>query len=136
MIEEPVTSRELRVFGLGAGAILLALPTAGMLLRPREHYPLAIPVGLALGALLMTMGAFFPRALAPVYGKWMVLARAIARFNTIVLLTATYCLVLVPLGLLLRLVRTDPMDRQMEKGSYWRRPRSHSLGNKHFERQF
>lgn len=136
MIEEPVSSKELRVFGLGAGAILLALPTLATILRRSERSSLFFVVPLALGALLVLLGAFFPGALRPVYRRWMVFARAIAQFNTLVLLTVAFYLVLAPIGLLLKLIQGDPMERQMKPGTYWRKPRPHSLGARHFERQF
>ncbi len=129
----PVTTRRLREFGLGAGGILLAL--AIVFRWSGKPAPLVAAL-LTLSALFFLLGALAPTWLTPVFRGWMSFAGIIGRINTAVILTATFFLILTPLGLMMKLLKRDPMARHMKGGSYWRKPRTHSRGNKHFERQF
>jgi hypothetical protein len=129
----PVTTRRLREFGLGAGGILLVL---AIVLRWRGKPAPLVAALLTLSALFLLLGALAPTWLTPVFRGWMAFAGIIGRINTAVILTVTFFLILTPLGLMMKLLKRDPMARQMKAGSYWRKPRTHSRGNKHFERQF
>ena len=129
----PVTTRRLREFGLGAGGILLVL---AIVLRWRGKPAPLVAALLSLSALFLLLGALAPTWLTPVFRGWMAFAGIIGRINTAVILTVTFFLILTPLGLMMKLLKRDPMARQMKGGSYWRKPRTHSRGNKHFERQF
>ncbi len=125
--------KDLRVFGLGVGAALLLF--GALALYSGRHPGLAAPL-LAAGVLLVLLGAAAPGALSPAYGPWMAFARALGWFNTRLLLTLVFFLVFTPVGLLMRLFGSDPMERRFGPGTYWRKPPPHSLGPRHFERQF
>jgi saxitoxin biosynthesis operon SxtJ-like protein len=129
----PVGTKRLRGFGLGAGAILLALA-----LWLRFHgRPTPLVAGLLiLSALFLLLGALAPTWLSPVFRGWMAFGGFLGRMNTALILTLTFLLILTPLGLIMRLFKRDPMARRIEGATYWRKPRTHSRADKHFERQF
>lgn len=66
---------------------------------------------------------------------WLRIARAIGTLNTIVLLTILYWLVVVPLGLILRLLGQDPLRvRRGSETTLWHEKRPLHLDSLH--RQF
>ena len=62
-----------------------------------------------------------PGSMRPVYVLWMCLAMPIGWTVSHLLLLAVYYLVLTPIGLILRLLRHDPLDRRFDRlaTSYW-----------------
>ena len=93
-----------------------------------------------LGALALVMGGVALLAagrLAPVHTVWMRGAEALGWINTRLLLGLVYYIVMTPIGVLMRLLGRDPLDRQLaDRASYWknREPRSDPRGG--MERQF
>ena len=109
-------ARELRRFGLMVGAIFAIIAIVPLLLRgdgPRG-WALLIAGG------LMTLGLVFPRALGPVYRVWMWVGHILGQFNTRLLLGLVYFLMMTPMGVVMRLMGRDPLDRQLkDRPSYW-----------------
>ncbi len=91
-----------------------------------------------LGSLLVAGGLLVPRWLVPVERGWMWCAATIGAFNARVILTIAYCVLLTPVGLLLRLFRRDPLDRRLRSGdSYWRtRPPEPPPAPERYARQY
>jgi Saxitoxin biosynthesis operon protein SxtJ len=77
----------------------------------------------ALGALFFCgLGfAFLPGFLSPVYGRWLKIAHAIGKVNTLVLLTLAYYLVITPAALVKRVLGGKPLPVEPDKAavSYW-----------------
>jgi hypothetical protein len=70
-------------------------------------------------ALLWVPALAYPRALGPVYTGWMRFALVIGFINTRLILGGLFFLVFTPVGLLLRLLGSDPMRRKVRgQGSY------------------
>jgi hypothetical protein len=67
------------------------------------------------------LGLLVPAAVRPLYVGWIVLAFPIGWTVSHVLLGAIYYLILTPVGLILRLVGHDPMNRTLEPDAetYW-----------------
>lgn len=74
-------------------------------------------IGLAAGLL----SALYPRALRPLYLGLTLLTFPIGFVMSPVILAALYFLVLTPVGLVLRLVGSDPMQRALDQSAstYW-----------------
>ena len=74
-----------------------------------------------LGAALTVLGLTTPVVLKPVYRVWMALAVVLGFVMTRVILTVVYYLVMTPIGLVMRLLGKDPLDRRPDPGaaSYW-----------------
>ncbi len=104
-------TQELRQFGLIFSALLLAL-FAGLIpwllgrAWPLWPWMLAAPiVGLAL---------LLPRALHPLYRFWMAFGAVAGWINTRLILGLLFFLMVLPIGLLMRLLRGDPLRRRLQ----------------------
>jgi carbamoyltransferase len=73
----------------------------------------------AVGSLLLLV---LPHVRLPAYRGWLRVALPFGRLLTGALLTVVYLLVVTPIGLLLRLVGRDPLERRIDRGAatYWR----------------
>lgn len=130
-VEKEVTRTNLRVLGIGFFFILSGI--GGFLLWKGLTITGVVLLGAGMG--FGGVGVFAPFLLKPVYGPWMVVAEKLGRINTVVLLAAIYYLAITPIGLVMRLVGKNPLDRGKRRAkSYWKKTmvRSHE----HFERQF
>jgi len=107
---------ELRRFGL-----LMAVPLMiiGALLVWKERF--LGPYVIVLAALFLITGLVTPKLLKPVERIWMAFARVLSVIMTHVLLTLTFFLVITPVGIVLRLIGRDVLQRRFEpeKRSYW-----------------
>jgi len=74
-----------------------------------------------LAALFLVAGLAAPRALAPVERAWRQFAELLGAVTTRVLVTLTFLLVMVPIGLLRRLFGVDSLGLRFDraKSSYW-----------------
>jgi hypothetical protein len=112
----PKTPTELRTFGLVmAGA--LGVFGAIALWRGRAVGPWL--VGAAV--LLLACGLLLPRALQPIERVWMKVGEVLGMVMTTVILTLTFCLVMTPLGVSMRLFGKDTLGRRFDRrrSSYW-----------------
>jgi len=84
---------------------------------------------LVLGGILVTIGVVVciwalasPRTVGPVYDGWMRFGRALGTVVSTVLLSVLYYVVLTPVGWLMRLTGTDPLERKLDAAvaSYWK----------------
>jgi hypothetical protein len=125
--------RDLREFALILG---LGLPLVFGLTIPYlgdRGYPVWPWVA---GGVFLAWGALSPASLRPLLLGWLRVARAIARVATPMILAITWLLAIVPTGLVMRLLRNDPMRRNWDPdaGTY-RRP-SENRPASHQERPF
>ena len=67
------------------------------------------------------IGYFFPNVMRPIYVAWMALVLPIGFVVSHTLLLFVYYLVLTPIGLIMRVVGYDPMQRQIDRNAktYW-----------------
>jgi hypothetical protein len=72
-------------------------------------------------ALFFLGGAFAPSVLRPVYRLWMRFAFVLAWINTRVLLSLFFLLVITPVGVMMRLLGRDILERRIDRArrSYW-----------------
>ncbi len=82
------------------------------------HWPAAIWGG---GFLLSLSGYLIPALRRPLFVGWMVAAYPIGWTISHLLLAAIYYLVFTPIGLLVRLIVGDPMQRKFDRSAktYW-----------------
>lgn len=71
--------------------------------------------------------AFAPMVLLPLYRLWVKFALKLAWFNTRLLLALVFYLVMTPIGLIMRALGKDPLDRALDPSaeSYWRKKEPH-----------
>ncbi len=109
-----------RRFGLTVGiAFLVFAGIAGW----RQHPMLLRALG-GIGGALVLAGLVVPTSLGPVERAWMGLAHLLSRVTTPIFLGIVYFGVMVPIGLLMRLVGRRPLVHPLEDASYWRAPPS------------
>ena len=112
--------RKLRQFGL---ASLVGFPLIGLLLTkllPASALPdNFMAIAAAVGAAVCLLGLALPRSITPVYLLLVVLAFPIGLALSFILIPLIYYGVFTPIGLGLRALGKDPMERQLGQDSYW-----------------
>ena len=104
-----------------------------------RHYPSILSYAfIGVVIVILPLVVFAPTLLRPVFNLWLKIAHAIGWFNTQVLLTIVFILVFIPTGLIMKLLRKDPMKRKMlAEGTYWEPYELVGLKDKkRYERQF
>jgi hypothetical protein len=128
-----VSAKSLRKFGLLVGSVFLVL--ALVALRKQWDASLLLTF-LAAGSALALLGAALPTLLRAVYRLWMGLSLGIGWCMSRVLLTLLFCLAIVPVAILGRVLNLPfvKIRKAPRQESYWEdhKPRS----AKHFEEMF
>jgi len=104
-----------------------------------RHYPSILSYAfIGVVIVILPLVVFAPTLLRPVFNLWLKIAHAIGWFNTQVLLTIVFILVFIPTGLIMKLLRKDPMKRKMlAEGTYWEPYELEGLKDRNrYERQF
>jgi hypothetical protein len=110
----PLDKPGLRKFGLTTGLIFAGL--FGALLPWLWRHPLP-RWPWVLGAVLCSLALVTPRSLNPFYQLWMRLALVLGWINSRLLLGLIFILVVIPMALVLKVLRKDPMQRKLEPES-------------------
>ncbi len=127
-----VTRKALRDFGL-LFCVVFALAAGVMYWKgnPGWKWSVAGSAGFLLAGLLV------PTALSRFFRLWMGLAFVMGWVMTRVVLTAAFSLIMTPLGIVLRAMGKDLLDKKLQKGSatYWK---SHAAVNdrEQYKKQF
>mgnify|MGYP003556835552 FL=1 len=87
---------------------------------------------------VLPLVVFAPALLRPVFKLWMKLAHAVGWFNTQVILTVVFILFFIPTGLIMKLLRKDPLKSKMyAEDTYWEPYELEGLKDRNrYERQF
>jgi hypothetical protein len=88
---------------------------------------------LAFGALLVVLAALHPPSILALRAGWLSIARVVGLVNTTIILTLIYCVFVVPIALVQRLLRRDPLAR---RGSPRFVTRPQARDRTHFERPY
>ena len=110
-----LTGAQGRKFGLTVGTAFLIL--TGLLLWRGRTTPGTV-MG-SLGTILVLAAFVMPKALGPVERAWMRMALIVSKVTTPVLMGIVYFLVVAPIGLVMRIVRGNPMEHRAIDGGYW-----------------
>ena len=129
-----VSTAELRRFGLSVGGVFLLL--AG-LSRWRGH-TVAPLVMASAGVLLVVPGLVAQSALGPVRRVWLGAAALLGEVNSRIILSVLFYLVIAPMGLVLRHLVRDPLDRSLADGkaSNWIKRARQPVDPARYEQQF
>ena len=114
-ISARLSTTEGRKFGVTVGAAFLAITA---ILWWRDHSTATMVTG-SLGGALVLAGLLIPRHLGPVERAWMALALAISKVTTPVFMGVLYFLVLLPAGVIMRLVGKRPLVHPAGEHGYW-----------------
>jgi Saxitoxin biosynthesis operon protein SxtJ len=126
-------ARELRRFGLLMAAVIAGL-FGGLLPLLKGHAPPVWPWVLA--AMFLVPALAVPKALGPVHRAWMWVGHWVGWFNTRVLLSIVFYLVVTPMGLALRALGRDPMARRAPSGAASHRRPSAAAPRERMERPY
>lgn len=105
------TKKKLRLFGIFAGLFLGVL--LGLLLPWLKDYSLPQWPWI-IGAILWILAFLAPATLKPVYDIWMRIGFVLGWINTQTILCIVFYGLVTPMGLLMRLVTKDPMERKFD----------------------
>jgi hypothetical protein len=122
-----------RKFGLTTGAIVAAL--FGVLLPWLFSFAYALWPWV-FGAVLVVWALLAPRTLQPVHAGWMKFAQVMNWINTRVILSLLFYGIFTPLGMTMRLLGRDPMQRRLDKTLPTYRVKSHNDAKDNVERPF
>lgn len=125
--------KELRIFGIILAIILFIIGTINL-------YKENILISVVLYILCLFVIIFIivnPIFLRPIHRVLLFVSHMIGWINTRLLLGLIYYLIFLPIGVVLRILRKDLLDRKFDKerGSYWFL-RSEEYDSKRCERQF
>ena len=131
----PKTSfRVEREFGLIVGFMFILI--GGWWLY-RGAGKMAAPSFLGIGSALVILGLLFPKALVIPNRAWMALAKWLSLITTPIILAVIYFLVLMPIGVIKRLLGWDPLRRRApSETSYWGPYNARQRDPRHFERMY
>jgi hypothetical protein len=127
------TSRELTIL---AGLFLVIPSVIGgyMLWKGSANGWIWIAAGVALG-LSRLVTPFFKA----IYRVWIVLSIILGYFVSRILLTIIFFVIITPMGLIMRILGKDPMDRKLDPkaASYWiAKEQEKDLSIERYEKQF
>lgn len=111
--EQPPTTKDLRQFGLVVGGVFAVIGLWPLVVRSESPRLWAM----ALGSLLMVLGAVVPQSLRQVQAAWMKVGHVLGAINTKIILGIVYYLLITPMGLIMRLLGKDPMQRALTQGT-------------------
>jgi cell division protein FtsW (lipid II flippase) len=110
-------TKQLRSFGLTVGGIFAVIGLWPLLFRSEDARWWAV----TLGGLLVVSALVFPGTLSWVYKRWMALGHIMGWINTRIILSVVFYFVVTPIGMIRRLLGTDPMGKKIrtDLNSYW-----------------
>ena len=91
---------------------------------------------LIIACIFFIIGLVLPALLKPVYIVWMRFAVILGWVNTRIILVILFYLVFTPIGLVMRLFRIDPLEREKKEGTYWKNKRKADFNPLDYERRF
>lgn len=110
-MEHQPTTKDLRQFGLLVGGVFAVIGLWPVVVRDESPRWWAM----ALGSLLIVLGAVVPQSLKQVHAGWMKVGHVLGSINTKIILGIIYYLLITPMGLVMRLMGKDPMHRALAK---------------------
>ena len=116
--------RELNLFGL---VLLVVAGLVGAILFWRFDAPSAARVIWILGGVVALLHYAFPFLRRPLYFGWMYATYPIGWVISHTVLAAIFYLVMTPIGVVLRAVGWDPLQRRIDRdaATYWTRDNPH-----------
>jgi len=124
--------KKLRSFGITIGIAFIAI-SGVLLLKHKDSLLLA-----GISVLFFLISFVAPVFLNPFYIFWMKLAFVLYWINTRLILSLMFYFIFTPVGLILKLLRKDLLDRRIDKTekTYWKKKEKKELGIASYEKQF
>ena len=132
--------KEQRNFGLvmAAAIVVLGLIRWGLHWRGADGMPTPPYYYVGVSGVLIVLGLLVPRALQPFFVVWIQIATVLNWLVTHVVLSICFFFTVVPIGILIRLFGSDPMNRALDKDavSYWQDAENQSVDPERYTKQF
>ena len=126
--------REEREFGLVVGLVFVLL---GSWWLYKEIWEVAAQTFVGLGSTLVILGLLLPRSLVYPNRAWMGLAKILSLVTTPIILGIVFYLVIMPIGVIKRLLGWDPLRRRASSAaSYWAPYNARQRDPHHFEKMY
>jgi hypothetical protein len=123
-----------REFGLIVGGVFVLLSVWWLY---RGKLSGVAQITLPLGALLVLLGLFLPRALVFPNRAWMLLAEGLSFVTTRIVLGIVFFLIITPIGFVKRLSGWDPLHRRSgQSASYWKPYSERQRDPRHYEKMY
>lgn len=125
--------KSLKKFGMIMGAAFLVAAAFILFKHKNNIFPVLI-----ISGIFFTLASIAPVFLGPVYIIWMKFAFILNWINTRLILFVIFYLVFTPIGLIIRLLRKDLLDKKIDKNkeSYWHNYAAGEGGRLSYGRQF
>jgi len=126
-------SAGLRKFALTTGgmiALLFGIILPWLFDRGYPYWPWAVL------AVFTIFGLFAPSSLQPVYKGWMRFALVLSKITTPIILGIVFLIVFLPVSLIFRLLRRDPMNRKIDQSAISYKVESSKPSEGNLERPF
>lgn len=111
-MNEQIEVKQLRSFGLTVGGVFLFIGLWPLVWRGEGVRLWAVIPAVAL----IPLGLILPGVLAPLYKGWMAVGHVLGWINTRIILGVLYYGLVVPMGLVMKLLGRDPMRRAWVPG--------------------
>ena len=108
-MQNQITNKQLRSFGLIVGGIFTVLGIWPLLFRHQDLRWWAI----VLGAVLVVLALVFPSSLYWPNKAWMMVGHVLGWINTRIILGVVFFVIVTPVGLVRRWLGKDPMGRNL-----------------------
>lgn len=128
-----VTPLELRKFGLMMAFVLIGI--FGLLLPFvfNKAYP---PFAIAIGSVFLVFAWIKPTWLKLIYRLWMKIGHVLGFINTRIILGVIFFVIITPIGLIMRLLGNDPMNKKYDRPRLSYRKKVSSPPINHMEKPF
>lgn len=125
--------KELRKFAMILGFAFLVLFFITLLKHKVGFTPFII-----ISVFIFTLALFIPSFLKPIYFIWMRFAHILGWINTRLLLFIVFFLIFTPIGLIMKLLKIDPLQSRIQKSTstYWFDKEIKPSAMTDYERQF
>ena len=129
------TKKQLLVFGCGL-SVILSFICYRLFVKHGWGISNWILISAAIGFLFITVVNC--QWLKPVYTRWMWAAQKIGYVTTTVIMIALFCSVFIPVGILLRILKKDLLNRSINPSavSYWNIRKQGAVDSKQYTQQF
>ncbi len=133
MQAQATDTKQLRNFGfiLASGIMMLF----GILFPLLKHKPAPLwPWAIAIALFLIAFA--LPKTLKLIYNPWMKLGNILGWINTRIILGFIFFFVMTPIGLILKFVKHDPLNRTLDKNIPTYKIKSDHQKIQHMERPY
>src|SRR5215831_10308201 len=110
-MQNDITNKQLRSFGITVGGIFVLIGLWPMVVHGADSRSWSIIVG----GVLSIPAVIYPQSLFWIHKGWMFLGHVLGWINTRIILGVVFFAVITPIGLVRRLLRKDPMGRQINR---------------------